>query len=297
MASPAIKSDAPMPTSSPARGGPRQPDILPTLFGAGYGIYQTRPRNFIYSFIIHTLAVVLVLLITTYIAQHPKIIAEKLGPVIDISPYLPSSVGGPSGGGGGGGSREKLVASKGALPKTAPDQITPPTVVQPNQPKLPIAPTVVAPQMVNPPLPQMGDPLAAVAPASNGLGSGSGIGSGSGTGVGSGNGPGVGPGWGGGMGGGAYRVGGGVSAPRAIFSPDPEYSEEARKAKYQGDVILWVVIGPDGKVRDVRVSRSLGLGLDEKAVEAVKKWLFEPARKDGQPVSVQLNIDVTFHLY
>ena len=286
-----------MPTSSPARGGARQPDILPTLFGAGYGTYQTRPRNFIYSFILHTLAVVLIVLITTYIAQHPKIIAEKLGPVIDISPYLPSSVGGPSGGGGGGGSHEKLVASKGALPKAAPDQITPPTVVQPNEPKLPIAPTVVAPQMVNPPLPQMGDPLAAVAPASNGLGSGSGIGSGSGTGVGSGNGPGVGPGWGGGMGGGAYRVGGGVSAPRAIFSPDPEYSEEARKAKYQGDVILWVVIGPDGKVRDVRVSRSLGLGLDEKAVEAVKKWLFEPARKDGQPVAVQLNVDVTFHLY
>ena len=99
------------------------------------------------------------------------------------------------------------------------------------------------------------------------------------------------------MGGGAYRVGGGVSAPRAIYSPDPEYSEEARKAKYQGDVILWVVIGPDGRVHDVKVARTLGLGLDEKAVEAVKTWRFEPARKDGQPVAVQLNIDVTFHLY
>lgn len=296
MASTAINNNARGPRSSPPRGA-RQPDIMPSLFGVGYGTYETRPRNFVYSVIIHTVALGLILAITTYVARHPKVIKDTLGPVIDISPYLPSSMGGPSGGGGGGGERSKLSASKGALPKTAPDQITPPTVVVHNDPKLPVPPTVVAPPTINPPLPQMGDPLAAVAPASNGTGLGSGIGSGSGTGIGSGRGPGVGPGWGGGMGGGAYRVGGGVSAPRAIYSPDPEYSEEARKAKYQGDVILWVVIGPDGRVHDVKVARTLGLGLDEKAVEAVKTWRFEPARKDGQPVAVQLNIDVTFHLY
>jgi len=268
---------------------------MPSLFGLGYDTYQTRPSNFIFSFVLHTLVIVLMLVITTWVVQHPKEIKQQFQ-AIDISPYLPSTIGGPSGGGGGGGERDKLVASKGALPKSATEQITPPTVVVKTEPKIPIAPTVVAPPMVAN-LPQMGDPLAAVSPASNGVGSGSGIGSGSGTGVGSGNGPGVGPGWGGGMGGGAYRVGGGVSAPRAIFSPDPEYSEEARKAKYQGDVVLWVVIGPDGKVHDVKVARTLGLGLDEKAVEAVKKWVFEPAKKDGQAVAVQLNIDVTFHLY
>ncbi len=248
-----------MPSAPPARGT-RQPDFMPSLFGLGYDTYQTRPSNFIFSFVLHTLVIVLMLVITTWVVQHPKEIKQQFQ-AIDISPYLPSSIGGPSGGGGGGGDRDKLVASKGALPKSAPEQITPPTVVVKTEPKIPIAPTVVAPPMVAN-LPQMGDPLAAVSPASNGVGSGSGIGSGSGTGVGSGNGPGVGPGW-----------------------------------KYQGDVVLWVVIGPDGKVHDVRVARTLGLGLDEKAVEAVKKWVFEPAKKDGQAVAVQLNIDVTFHLY
>ena len=124
-----------------------------------------------------------------------------------------------------------------------------------------------------------------------------GIGSGSGGGVGSGRGPGVGPGWGGGIGNGAYRVGGGVSAPRALYQPDPEYSEEARKAKYQGVVVLWVIVGPDGRVHDMRVQRALGLGLDEKAMEAVKTWKFDPARKDGQPVAVQINVEVNFRLY
>ena len=98
-------------------------------------------------------------------------------------------------------------------------------------------------------------------------------------------------------GGGAFRVGGGVSAPKAIFSPDPEYSEEARKANFQGSCVLWLVVGPDGKPRDVRVDRTpLGFGLDEKAIETVRRWRFKPAYKDGKPVAVQINIEVTFHL-
>ena len=112
-----------------------------------------------------------------------------------------------------------------------------------------------------------------------------------------GRGPGVGPGYGGGIGGGIYRVGGGVSAPRAVYSPDPEYSDEARQAKYQGTVVLWCVIGPDGHVHGVRVQRSLGLGLDERAIAAVKTWKFDPARKDGHAVSVQINVEVNFRLY
>jgi TonB family protein len=58
-----------------------------------------------------------------------------------------------------------------------------------------------------------------------------------------------------------------------------------------------VVVGPDGKVHDVKVSRSLGLGLDEKAMEAVKVWKFDPARKNGQPVAVEMTIEVNFHMY
>src|SRR5438105_4196705 len=100
-----------------------------------------------------------------------------------------------------------------------------------------------------------------------------------------------------GGGGGVFRVGGGVSAPKELYAPEPEYSEEARKAKYQGTCVLYLIVGPDGKPRDIRVARSLGLGLDEKAIEAVKQWKFEPAMKDGKPVAVAINVEVDFRLY
>src|SRR6516225_4937151 len=221
----------------------------------------------------------------------------------DMPVDLPMSAkkGPSSGGGGGGGDRDKLEAPKGRLPKTALDQITPPAVVIRNpDPKLAVEPTVVAPDIkLAANLPNLGDPLARMPTLneSNGTGSGGGIGSGSGGGVGSGSGPGVGPGHGGGFGGGAYRIGNGVSAPRALETPDPEYSEEARKAKYQGVVVLWLIVGPDGKPRDIRVTRPLGMGLDQKAIEAVNRWRFEPAMKDGKPVAVQINVEVNFRLY
>ncbi|MFB3815784.1 MAG: energy transducer TonB [Terriglobales bacterium] len=207
-------------------------------------------------------------------------------------------------GGGGGGDRDKLPAPKGRLPKFALEQFTPPAVVIRNSnPKLPMEPTVVMPPQVKLPiqnnLPNLGDPLSKVALSvpSNGTGSGGGIGSGHGGGVGSGEGGGVGPGSGGGFGGGVFRVGGGVSAPRVLDAPDPDYSEEARKAKYQGTCILWLIVGPDGRPRDIKIARTLGMGLDEKAIEAVRRWKFEPAMKDGRPVAVQINVEVNFRLY
>jgi TonB family protein len=222
----------------------------------------------------------------------------------DVSVYLPLSKKSNDtiGGGGGGGDRDKLQAPQGKMPKQAMEQFTPPAVVLRNEdPKLPIEPTVVVPPDVKLPtanLPNLGDPLARLTgPLSNGTGSGGGIGTGSGGGVGSGTGPGYGPGSGGGTGGGVFQIGGGVSAPRAIFTPDPEYSEEARRAKHQGTVVLWLVVGPDGRPRDLRVLRSLGLGLDEKAMEAVRQWKFEPARKSGTPVAVRINVEVEFKLY
>ena len=99
------------------------------------------------------------------------------------------------------------------------------------------------------------------------------------------------------MGGGVYKVGGGVTAPRVIYAPDPEFSEEARKAKYQGTVVLWLVVGQDGRTHNIRVQQTLGMGLDEKATEAIRRWRFEPARKDGVPVAVQINVEVNFRLY
>ena len=92
-------------------------------------------------------------------------------------------------------------------------------------------------------------------------------------------------------------MGGGVSAPRVLENPSPDYSEEARKAKYQGTVVLWLIVDSNGKPRDVKVARSLGMGLDQKAIEAVRLWKFQPAMKDGTPVAVQINVEVNFHLY
>ena len=95
---------------------------------------------------------------------------------------------------------------------------------------------------------------------------------------------------------GVFRVGGAVSAPRVSYSPDPEYSDEARRAQYQGTCVLSLIVGPDGLPQDIRVARSLGMGLDEKAIEAVKQWRFQPALKDGKPVAVAINIEVQFRL-
>ena len=277
------------------------PLILPTLFGQGYGLYKTRRSTFVLSFLFHVLAVGLLVSSGSYLVGHRNQIRQQvIGAVTDISPYILPPSASKAGGGGGGGDRDKLRASKGALPRFSREQLAPPAAVIRNEsPKLPVEPTVVVlPQIYLPQTGPLGDPLSSVlGPPSNGIGSGGGIGSGSGGGVGSGRGPGVGPGWGGGIGGGAYRVGGGVSAPRAIYSPDPEFSEEARKAKYQGTVVLWVIVGTDGRTHDLRVVRSLGLGLDEKAIEAIRQWRFEPGRKDGMAVAVQVNVEVTFRLY
>lgn len=274
---------------------------MSSLYGLTYGTYGTKPSHFVASFIFQTLLVAVVVITGTFAFTHRNEIKTIVtNTVTDISPYILPPAAKAAGGGGGGGDRDKLAAPKGALPKLSDQQVTPPMVVVRNTaPKLAVDPTVVVPPQIKlPTTGQLGDPLSAVlGPASNGTGSGGGIGSGSGGGVGSGRGPGVGPGWGGGIGGGPYRVGGGVSAPRVLYQPDPEYSEEARKAKYQGTVVLWVVVGPDGRPKEVRVQRSLGLGLDEKAMEAVKLWKFEPARKDGNPVAVQINVEVNFRLY
>lgn len=88
-----------------------------------------------------------------------------------------------------------------------------------------------------------------------------------------------------------------MTAPQVIYSPDPQYSKQARKAKFQGVCVLWLVVGPDGLPRDIRVQRALGMGLDEEAIKAVKKWKFKPSRMDGQPVAVQINVEVSFRLY
>jgi len=235
--------------------------------------------------------------------EHVTLIAP---PLTDYVPVMKPAVAPKAlAGGGGGGNAAKLIESKGHLPKIAPQQIAPPTVeILNNKPKLAVEATVVAPPNVklpdNPNMPNLGNPMSSrvTGPASNGSGTGGGIGSGASNGVGSGTGPGHGPGQGGGYGGGTYKIGDiGVSAPVAKFTPEPDFSEEARKAKYQGTVVLSAIIGPDGRPRNIRVVRSLGMGLDEKAVERVRTWLFEPGKRNGTPVAVAMNLEVDFRLF
>jgi TonB family protein len=92
------------------------------------------------------------------------------------------------------------------------------------------------------------------------------------------------------------RVGREITAPRLIRKIDPEYSEEGRIAKFEGSVILYAEIDPDGVPQNIEVRRGVGLGLDEKAVEAVRKWRFKPGLKEGRPVTVAATIQVNFRL-
>jgi len=266
-----------------------------------WGLYGKKKESGVYSLAIH--ATVVLLLFTVLSSRAVQQAAKSLATTLiepDLAPYEPKA--GPqkaSGGGGGGGDRSPLPAAKGRLPKISPRQFTPPEQVLNNlNPKLPMEPTIDAapPNLPNVNLAQYGNPLDKLGPPSNGTGSGGGIGSGNGGGIGSGKGTGFGPGEGGGFGGGVFRVGGGVTAPVVLYKTDPEYSEEARKAKYMGTVVLELVVDANGKPRDLHVTRSLGLGLDEKAIEAVEKWKFRPGQKDGHPVATHATIEVNFRL-
>ena len=95
---------------------------------------------------------------------------------------------------------------------------------------------------------------------------------------------------------GVFRVGEITDPPTILFKVDPQYSEEARKARYQGTVVLEAIIRSDGTVKILRVVRGLGFGLDEKAIEAVRQWRFRPGMRNGEPVDVELNIEVNFNL-
>jgi protein TonB len=264
-----------------------------------WGLYGRQKRSWAYSTGFQV--AVVALLFTVASSKTVRNAVREAMPIfapVDISEFKPSAQ--AMHGGGGGGDRSPLPASKGRLPKQALKQFTPPVVVPQNlNPKLTMDPSIIAPPDV--PLPQVamnqyGDPLAHLGPPSNGPGSGAGIGSGAGGGVGAGSGAGVGSGFGGGFGGGVFKVGGGVSAPALLYKVEPEYSEEARKAKYQGTVVLYVEVDPSGHAVNPKVVRSLGLGLDEKAIEAVRKWKFKPGYKDGKPVTVAATIEVNFRL-
>ena len=196
--------------------------------------------------------------------------------------------------GGGGGQHDNMPAAKGRLPKFSLTQFTPPLVHPIEHPQLPMTPTVLGNPQINLPninAPNWGDPLGKTANDS--------MGNGNGMGVGNGNGNGVGPGQGYGTGGGAPSAGtGGYGTPACLYCPKPEYSDEAMKVKVQGVVVLSAIITADGRATDIHVSKGLGLGLDEKAIEAVRTWRLTPARgPDGKPAAVRQTIELVFQLY
>lgn len=259
-----------------------------------------------------SLAIHVVVLVLILIPFLPQIMSPRsqqtsnltVIPLDVASPYLPKLPPGTkkAGGGGGGGEHNPIPASRGRLPKASYTQLAPPSVHPPLNPRLQVPATIVAVpdiKIPSPNLPNYGDPMAKLLTDSNGPGGGGGIGTGQGTGVGSGDGAGVGPGHGWNTGGGYPMAGtGGYGQPDCLFCPSPQFSDEAVKAKYQGTVVLMVVILPDGRATDIHVSRGLGLGLDEKAIEAVRAWRFRPAAgPDGKAAAVRMPVEVTFRLY
>lgn len=259
------------------------------------------------SLLAHSLVLALLLLpILNEMAADPqaKTLKQEVTSII-LSPYvakLPPG-GDKAGGGGGGGERLPTPASRGRAPKfSMAPQLTPPLVVPRNpNPKLAAEPTLIGPPEItiaNPALSNYGDPLAKLLTDSSGPGSGSGIGSGSGGGIGSGTGGGLGPGEGGGVGGGVFQAGrNGVGVPECVYCPLPTFSPEAVKAKYQGPVTLRIIVLPDGRVTNATVIQGPGLGLDERALEAVRTWRFRPALgPNGKAVATWALVEVTFRL-
>jgi protein TonB len=193
--------------------------------------------------------------------------------------------------GGGGGQKGPAPVSRGNPPKFAPQQLNPPKLA-------------VDDAKLHPPVTVNVDPSIKMAHLDtlnlgmpNAPNVGTSLGNGNGTGIGSGNGNGLGPGSGGNMGGGLRRIGGGVSAPVVLFAPEPEFSEEARKAKVAGNVLVYLQVDASGHPTHVHVLRGIGLGLDEKAVEAVRQYKFKPAMENGHPVPVEMNVEVNFQIF
>jgi len=211
---------------------------------------------------------------------------------------------GPGGGGGGGGNRmpepPRKAELKGAEKITVPVEkppkmdMTKPEPTPPAQIVIPAQQTATGVMQ----LPGMVSTLPTPAVPSQGTGTGGGAGSGTGTGIGPGSGSGLGDGYGGGTGGGAYRPGNGVISPDVIHEEKPQYTSEAMRAKVQGVVEVEAVVMPDGTVGQVQIVRSLDdrFGLDQKAVEAVKRWRFRPGTRMGKAVPVLVNIELTFTL-
>lgn len=247
------------------------------------------------SVVIHTVVLVLLL----YAATHAKQIATTVARA-DKLDFIFLDQPGPGGGGGGGGNKMPEPPKKTEIPppqKPAPVQPIPkPKDITP--PPMQVNVPIVAKEV--PQLPGVVANMPSSDSISLGPGTGTGAGGGKGTGIGTGTGSGIGEGIGGGTGGGVYQIGNGVTSPQLIHEVKPNYTGDAMRAKIQGVVEMEAVVRPDGSVDpgSLKITRSLDstFGLDDEAKKAVRQWRFRPGMLRGQPVPVQVLVELTFTL-
>jgi protein TonB len=188
---------------------------------------------------------------------------------------------------GGGSNQTALPAKRGSPPPTARRTFIPPTSSP--HPLLALPITIAFDIPTDNTSPNIGDPLSRLPNGGLGANGVNGIGNrGCCQGIGESQSgpPGIGP----------IQRGRGVTPPQLLYKVDPEFSEDARKAKHQGVVVLSIVVDARGNVRNIRLLQQLGLGLDEKAIEAVSHWRFRPGLLDGKPVATEATVQVNFQL-
>jgi len=264
-------------------------------------MFGSPKRSALLSGVIHGAAILLILAVTAVKPQLITRIHNILVAPPDIDAYK-TTASASGGGGGGGGVHADSPASIGNPPPFARRQFVVPTVeTNTTVPILAMEPALIGNPEIQPAMLDMtryGDPNGVRGKLSGGPGDGGGIGSGDGTGIGPGKGPGLGPGEGGGTGGGVgyLGTGGSLVAPTLLIKADPEYSEEARKARLQGTVRLRIEVNAQGLAQNIVVQQSLGMGLDDRAIEAVRKWRFSPGKVNGRPAVMAAYVDVNFRL-
>jgi len=284
-----------------------------SMFGSRAAPTRTHKGPFAVSSSLHAGLVAAVVLATTLglgnasaVSDSESVRPEKMRLVFLALP-------GPGGGGGGGGLKQKLPPPKakreGARSINSPLPVRETPVIPEPRP----TPPEPEPPKVDPePLPPVEAPVAAIAaddqtqagvleqsPAttpSRGAGEDGGVGDGTGVGIGEGDGAGIGEGSGGGTGGGPYRPGSGIEPPSLLKEVKPDYSEDARRRGIEGDVVMEIVVRHDGSVGDVKVLQGLGYGLDERAIAAVRRWRFSPAKRRGAAVDVLVEVAMEFKL-
>ena len=242
-----------------------------------------------YAVAVHALAV---FLIGFVVRAQIRDVEQVHSSIRLVDPVLETMAKSAERSGGGGGQPGEMPVSKGHLPQIAEQQVAPQMNPPLEQPKIAVEPTIDLQQNVRLAdnlMPNVGMPMSVVA--------GTTLGGGTGSGIGTGDGPGLGPGSGGNTGGGVRRIGGSVTKPELVYSVEPEFSDEARRAKMSGDVDVYLWVDQHGNPTHVRVAHGIGMGLDERAVEAVKQYRFKPAMENGKPVAVEMYVVVNFQIF